>query len=449
MLNKLRSFTGFNVTPPGWATNEDIKKSGLLNQDGIIIGKTKNNQYLRYNGSKPVLVTAPCCSGKGAGIVIPTLLTNKGSVIVADVKGHNYEVTSGYRQKVLGNTVLNFNPMDETGSSVRFNPLNEIRLNTKHEYQDAKFIATLLLDHDNNEYSEPKQLPNCKITQAFLTGVILYLKINVQNPTLADIAKFFTETQKLKKDILEKMSKSKHPIITRTAKQILNLCEKDQADIWAVVNNNLAIYQNPIIALNTSKSDFRISDLMNQQQPISLYLFLYPCHLYQTRSILRMVISLAIKKLIMDENVEYKYKLLLLIDEFAAFGKIPYLEESLPKLGQKGITPLLVGQDLNQIKKLYKSVQSFTDNSVNVFFTLTDLTSQKYFSKKIGIFNKKKLMTPNELCQMPLDEEIILVDGCPPIRAKKIRYFKDNNFTKRIIEPPEYSDSPKIPGGLP
>ena len=99
-----------------WADEEDLKKEKLLNQDeGLYIGawedKKKNKiMYLKDNSEAHVLACAPTASGKGVGLVIPNLLSWTGSVIVFDIKGENYLLTSGYRKNELKQTVMAFNP---------------------------------------------------------------------------------------------------------------------------------------------------------------------------------------------------------------------------------------------------------------------------------------------------------------------------------------------------
>jgi type IV secretion system protein VirD4 len=52
----------------------------------------------------------------------------------------------------------------------------------------------------------------------------------------------------------------------------------------------------------------------------------------------------------------------------------------------------------------------------------------------------RPLMTPGEVMQLPPDDEIVMVAGVPPIRAKKARYFEDRRLTERILPPPKPSD---------
>ncbi|OYZ89870.1 MAG: hypothetical protein B7X99_18475 [Rhizobiales bacterium 17-65-6] len=48
----------------------------------------------------------------------------------------------------------------------------------------------------------------------------------------------------------------------------------------------------------------------------------------------------------------------------------------------------------------------------------------------------RPLLTPGEVMQLPPTEEIVMVAGTPPIRARKARYYEDARFNERILPPP-------------
>ena len=48
----------------------------------------------------------------------------------------------------------------------------------------------------------------------------------------------------------------------------------------------------------------------------------------------------------------------------------------------------------------------------------------------------RPLLTAGEVMQLPPDDELVLVSGCAPIRAKKARYFEDPEMQARILRPP-------------
>jgi type IV secretion system protein VirD4 len=81
-----------------WANADEVKAAGLLGPDGVMLGRL-DGEYLRHDGPEHVLCFAPTRSGKGVGLVVPSLLTWPGSCIVHDIKGENWSLTAGLRAR--------------------------------------------------------------------------------------------------------------------------------------------------------------------------------------------------------------------------------------------------------------------------------------------------------------------------------------------------------------
>jgi len=180
-----------------WSNRQEIMASGLLprpqtQSQGVYVGawfdeKSRQTRYLRHNGPEHVLAFAPTRSGKGVGLVIPTLLSWPHSTVVYDIKGENWALTAGWRKEHASNRVLKFDPTAQDGSA-RFNPLSEIRLETPQEVADAQNIATMLVDPDGKGLVDHW----AKTSQALLTGAILHCcyvqrRDAGQSATLADV----------------------------------------------------------------------------------------------------------------------------------------------------------------------------------------------------------------------------------------------------------------------
>ena len=153
-----------------WATSRDVRRAGLLPQRtivrrlgryllrirsqthsaGIYLARWEGSsriRFLRDTGPGHVLVFAPTRSGKGAGVVVPTLLTWPHSALIHDLKGENWALTAGWR-KQMGHVCLKFDPTDTTGTSVKYNPLEQVRLRTEHEAEDVQNIVHMIVDPD-------------------------------------------------------------------------------------------------------------------------------------------------------------------------------------------------------------------------------------------------------------------------------------------------------------
>lgn len=171
-----------------WANKEDILEAGLLGNDqGVYVGawEDKNGtlHYLRHNGPEHVLTYAPTRSGKGVGLVVPTLLSWPHSTVVTDLKGELWAMTAGWRQKHAKNKVIRFEPATLNGSAA-WNPLDEIRIGTEYEVGDVQNLATLIVDPDGKGLETHWQ----KTSQALLVGVILHILYKAKRRPAGDPA---------------------------------------------------------------------------------------------------------------------------------------------------------------------------------------------------------------------------------------------------------------------
>ena len=136
-----------------FASNTEVQKYGLINPpDGldktILVGK-HNGRYLNYGGTEFVLLAAPTRSGKGVGVVIPNCLNYSDSLVILDIKGENFDITSGYRA-AHGQEVYLFAPFDPEGKTHRYNPLEYISSNEVDRVGDIDAIATALYNSESN-----------------------------------------------------------------------------------------------------------------------------------------------------------------------------------------------------------------------------------------------------------------------------------------------------------
>jgi type IV secretion system protein VirD4 len=130
------------------------------------------------------MVFAPTRSGKGVGLVIPTLLSWPHSVLVNDIKGENWELTAGWRDRELGSHCLKFDPTSNDGTSTRFNPLEEVRIGTDDEVRDVQNIATIIIDPDGKGLNDHW----AKTGLILLVGTILHVLYAEPDKTLRGVA---------------------------------------------------------------------------------------------------------------------------------------------------------------------------------------------------------------------------------------------------------------------
>ena len=445
-----------------WATAPDVRASGLRGPDGVVLGRF-GREYIRHNGPEHILCFAPTRSGKGVGLVVPTLLTWPASCVVHDIKGENYALTSGFRAKY--GRVLLFDPTNS--KSAAYNPLLEVRRGER-EVRDVQNIADVLVDPEGalerrNHWE--------KTSHSLLVGTILHVLYAEADKTLAGVANFLSDPKRPIEATLQAMMTTAHlgkpgphPVIASAARELLNKSENERSGVLSTAMSFLGLYRDPIIAEITRRSDWRILDLVEGKQPASLYLVVPPSDISRTKPLVRLILNQIGRRLTEDLDAQkHRQRLLLMLDEFPALGRLDFFESALAFMAGYGLKSVLIAQSLNQIEKAYGPNNSILDNChVRVCFATNDERTARRISDALGTATElramknyaghrmspwlghlmvsrqetaRPLLTPGEVMQLPTDDELVLISGCPPIRAKKARFFEDERFRERVVSP--------------
>lgn len=447
-----------------WAERPEIEKAGLMGPDGVVLGKL-NCDYLRHDGPEHVLCFAPTRSGKGVGLVVPSLLTWPGSAIVHDIKGENWQLTSGFRSK--HGRVLLFDPTN--AASAAYNPLLEVRRG-EWEVRDVQNIADVLVDPEG---SLERRNHWEKTSHSLLVGAILHVLYAEKDKTLAGVAEFLSDPRRTIEATLDSMMATSHlgeagphPVVASTARELLNKSDNERSGVLSTAMSFLGLYRDPVVAAVTSRCDWLIEDLIADAKPSTLYLVVPPSDISRTKPLIRLVLNQIGRRLTEELHSEKRrHRVLMLLDEFPALGRLDFFESALAFMAGYGIKSFLIAQSLNQIEKAYGQNNAILDNChVRVSFATNDERTAKRVSDALGTATEMKamqnyagsrlapwlghimvsrsetarqLLTPGEIMQLPPDDEIVMAAGTPPIRAKKARYFEDSRLNERILPPPD------------
>jgi type IV secretion system protein VirD4 len=449
-----------------WASQLEIRSAGLAGADGVILGRFEG-LYLRHDGPEHVLCFAPTRSGKGVGLVVPTLLTWPGSCIVHDIKGENWTLTSGFRAR--HGRVLLFDPTNSR--SAAYNPLLEVRRGER-EVRDVQNVADVLVDPEG---SLERRNHWEKTSHALLVGAILHVLYAEQDKTLAGVASFLSDPKRPIEATLRAMMTTPHlgkvgahPVIASAARELLNKSENERSGVLSTAMSFLGLYRDPVVAEVTRRCDWRISDLVEDDRPTTLYLVVPPSDISRTKPLVRLILNQIGRRL--TEELQAKgrrHRLLLMLDEFPALGRLDFFESALAFMAGYGLKSFLIAQSLNQIERAYGPNNAILDNChVRVSFATNDERTARRVSDALGTATElramknyaghrlspwlghlmvsrqetaRPLLTPGEVMQLPPEDELVLVSGVPPIRAKKARYFEDPRLTERVLPPPTSS----------
>lgn len=483
-----------------FASHDDVLRSGLVNSSGgVYVGAwkppgTDGYLYLRDDGPAHVLGFAPTRSGKGVGLVIPTMLSWQHSVVAYDIKGELWSLTAGYRSQ--GSNVFCFAPT-QVGSA-KYNPFSAIRIGTPRETADIQIVADMLVDRGDNATTGSDGSYWDEAAKSFLTGMITHCCYVAhkkgRQATFRDLLDLIANPNKELKDTLKALltyehsetpwkdeagnETHTHPVVARQARVMHGKEDKDRSGVFSTVMACLRLYDDPLLTENLSASSFAITDLVNQERPTSVYVVVPPSDRDRLRPIVRLFFSQVIGQLTerMDfqsgTQVQRKQRLLLMIDEFPSLGKMQILESALAYMAGYGLKAYLIAQDLTQIKGAYSEHEAVVANChIRVAFAPNTVDTAELLSTMTGVttvihetatysggrfasvanqrsatvqFVERPLMTPDEVMRLRLSknrkpgQQLVFIAGEKPILCDTILYYIDPTFVGRAtLSPPK------------
>jgi type IV secretion system protein VirD4 len=438
-----------------WAEEADIKAAGLRSKKGMLLG-VDDRGYLIAEGYQHALLFAPTGSGKGVGFVIPNLLYWHDSVFVHDIKLENYDLTSGYR-KQMGQDVYVWSPADPDGFTHCYNPIDWVSPKPGQMVDDVQKIGNLIMPKKEFWENEARSL--------FL-GVVLYLI------AVPDKVKSFGEVVRTMRSddvvynlavALDTLGQTIHPVGYMNIAAFLQKADKERSGVISTMNSSLELWANPLIDTATASSDFNIMDF--KRKLTTVYVGLTPDNLKRLQPLMQVFYQQATEFLARRlPSKEDPYGVMFMMDEFPTLGKMEQFMSGIAYFRGYHVRLFLIIQDTQQLKGIYEEpgMNSFLSNSTyRITFAANNYETANLISQLCGNktvesvsaskpkfldFNpasrslnvskaQRALLLPQEVIMLPRDEQIILIESKPPIKTKKIIYYTDSFFTKRLMKP--------------
>jgi len=464
-----------------FAKESEVEKLNLLDGRGVFVGGF-DGKYLRHDGAEHIQVAAPTRAGKGVSVVVPTLLTWPDSVLVTDIKGELWELTSGWREAHANNRCYKLDFGDP--ASACFNPLATIDVGSEREISDIQNISTMLVDPDGKGM-DGKDGHWRKAAHALISGLICYALNTVEGreATLTDVALLMTPSDRDFEDVIKELVQFSETGVKDSIREYINAAGRQQdarsgeegASVLSTAANYLLLYRDPIVSRATSKSDFDVFDLVNADRPLSLYISVNPSDKTRLMPAIRLTLTVILRNLTRQLDFEngrsvsaYARRLLLLLDEFPALGKMDVITDTIAFMASYGLKTMMIIQDYNQLWDIYGRNESLTANCHirTVFAPNTHSTAQvissmtgqttvvkrvKEGATKIKVlaplddrFNEvsRPLMTPEEVMRLKGVETngstaisggelLIFVAGQHVIKGTQPLYFLDKHLNAR------------------
>lgn len=455
-----------------FANTAEIRKAGLLDPKGgldktILVGK-KNGRYLTYGGYQFVILAAPTRSGKGVGIVVPNCLNYSDSLVVLDIKGENFDITSGFRAK-HGQKVYLFAPFDEAGVTHRYNPLEYISDDPAQRLGDIDAIGTALYSGGNQNdkfWSEN--------ARDLFRGLCLFVLERKDLPkTFGEILRQASGKGKpLKEYIFEELKKAQdtgHPFSNACIdclNRVLSNSENTLAGIVATFGTPLLIFQNPRVDLATSANDFDLREVRRER--MSIYFKMPPNKLKEGSVLVNLFFDQLLNlntRVLPSQDKTLKQQCLVLLDEMTSIGKVAMIAQAVSYMAGYNMRLLTIIQNKSQLEDVYGKAGALTLLSNHALMVMyapspTVQSDAQEYSEMLGYETVKSrsrtssmqssststsdqrraLMLPQEIRELGQTREIVSLENCKPILCDKIRYYEDPDFTCRAHLPP-----PSIP----
>ena len=424
------------------------------NKGDLLIGRDKSGRMLRYDGPAHLLTIAPTRSGKGVGTIIPNLLTANRSVICIDPKGENARVTM--RQRETFGPVHCLDPFGISGQqTARYNPLDLLDADSPDIAEDAMTLAdALVFDEQTSEAHWNEE------AKALISGIILYVVCHDEpaHRTLTSVRDYLTLAPDDFIALLTVMqaSNAANGLVARAANRQVSKSHREAAGVLSAAQRHTHFLDSPRIAQVVGASDFAFADL--KENVASIFLILPPDRLDTYSRWLRLLVAQAISELARS-SAKPPRPVLLLLDEFAALGRLQPVERAMGLMAGYGLQLWPILQDIHQLRSLYgKNAGTFLSNAgVLQAFGVNDYDTADMLSKTMGretityetsgqsekdVMLKdperslsktqhlaaRNLMDANEIMQLAPDTLLLMRVGGSPLIVKKLRYYADKQF---------------------
>ena len=455
-----------------FATRGEVARAGLLGERGIVLGRW-GRRCLMLAGQQGVCLAAPPRAGKGTGVVIPNLLNWPDSVICVDIKRENWAQTAGFRA-ASGQDCYLFDPFSDDRRTARWNPFFYVASNPERRVNDLQRIAEML-------YPDPPNVDPFWTASArsLFLGIALYLFETPSLPrTIGEVLRQGMASDdegfgQHWKRIVEGRNRGTYPLspqCVRALYDVIDLAPVTASSIRKTFTSRLDLWLNPILDWATSGNDFDLRELRARR--MSIYVGVNPDDLHRLRPVVNLLFQQAIglqTRELPEHNPRLKYQVMMLLDEFAALGRIPIIAEAISYLPGYNVRVLMVVQTPSQLREVYGPHAAETmlkSLAARIVFAAKDHADAREISDELGyttvraksistpLFGfsggrgqrsrsqnvseqRRALLLPQEVKALGAEEAIIFYEGLRPIRCKKIRYFQDRRFTARLLPPPE------------
>ncbi len=459
---------------PGEVAHAGLLDTAKSSGPSILVGRYRG-KFLALPGQLSVMLSAPTRSGKGVGVVIPNLLNWPDSVVVLDIKGENYDITSGYRAE-CGQAVYAFSPFDESARSHRWNPLTAVRTSPLHRVGDLLAIGQVFFPNDGSGTSS-EAFFNDQARNLFLGLGLVLLETPELPRTIGELLRQSSGRGRSLKDhlaaLIDQRRKDGSPLSDECAdalQRLLSNSENTLTSIVSTLNAPLTIFADAVVDAATSADDFRLEDVRRRR--MSIYVRIPPNRLANARPLLNLFFSQLVSlntQHLPEQDPSLKLQCLLVNDEFTAMGRVGVISSAAAFLAGYNLRLLTVVQAMSQLDAVYgdKEARTFaTNHGLQILYAPREQRDADEYSAMLGQFTeratsrgrsrsfsehghssvsrneseqRRSLLLPQEFKELGSERLVVIFENCKPILGEKIRYHWEKVFTARLRPAPNVS----------
>ncbi len=468
-----------------WAQANDITRATLHRPNGLFLGATEDGLALFHDNETHGLTLAPAGAGKTIRFVVPALAHSPRPMIVTDLKGELAAMTAELRCTRHGHQVHLLNPGRMLGlGTARYNPLqivlDDLERAPADAIADARAIALQL-------HPEPLEAgPNRFFREgarSVLTFVLLWICVREhhQGPSLAAAARLVSDPQELETALkLAERSLALAGDVAAMAADLRALMLSGNDKLFEDFRQGALQALAPFNASGwladvTGRCDFRFADLKGDR-PATVYLMTDPTKmavfapwigLMSWAALTELTRASSSREAVGHTRTADNRRVLFLLDEASNY-KIEGLPNALTALRGFGIVVHLVFQELEEIARVYGRPALATilsQTSVKQIFGVTSQETAELVSRMLGqktvaaksfglgqaagddvaltlSATARPLLTADEIRRLPKDQQLLLIENLPPIKARALGYHEVRPWSDWVAPNPLHDGKP-------
>lgn len=436
-----------------WATKAEAKKLGLLEKEGLILGKAWG-RYIRVSEPLAVVLIAPAGTGKSAGCAIPTLLSCGWSMIVNDIKGELHEITGKVRSHY--GKVVRFAPADV--ESVRWNPLGESELpeSWAEKITHIERMATLLYPSSGTEGGGTEDYFTREARALFLFYALycLWKDGEASLPGIRALAMSTDDVQGWVADALDEGGDEVPQRIQEEGNGMLQKGDREFGSVFGSFKGGLAAFADPVVAEITGGAcDFSAQAM--REEVTTLYICVAKEDMERLAPLIRVLKEQFANQLLSRPwDKQNEQRITYLVDEMPQLGRLNTLVNMPATSRSYGVNAIFIAQSFAQIERIYGRIgreELLANVEFHVVYQQADGNVAKSYSSLIGTTTRKKVglsrsmrsgpvaaskseneegvpfLLPQEITDLHVEDAIILRKGAytRPVRAKQARWYQD------------------------